>query len=477
MSEIKKTTSSHCEEANLHGINKPNGEPFPCGKLAVKIMRCEKDGRDYAMCEWCADTNTRRGMVEYSYAPEESPLKKKPEQEVQPPAKEVISFEIKNPMEIFCTPNGLDEVINKFEVYVRSIDRDISTPKGRDNIRSIAFDIAKNKKQIEKMGTALTEEWRENTKKVNAEKKRGVERMQLIQDDIRRPLTEWEDKDDARIKKHEEIITFIVAARNEPFDKNLGLESAQIKRLMDNLPEIMNRDWEEFSNRAIQEVDATRLHLDTMYHLSLKMEKDAADLTRLRQEEEERTRAFHKLYDDAEREDIAFNAAAKARKEAEEKADREAQAERDRVENERQEDARKAQKALDDAAAETEAANERTRKANEKAAEDKAALDKVLADALQAAEDAKAEALKKADREKNDAIEKERERIADEKAREDKAAQERERNKAHKSKINNEALSSIQAALDVAAEEGKDPAQMIIIAIAKGVVPHVSIKY
>lgn len=409
-------------------------------------------------------------MVEYSYAPEESPLKKAaPKQEVQPPTKEVISFEIKNPMEIFCTPNGLDEAIDKFEVYVRSIDRDISTPKGRDNIRSIAFDIAKNKKHIEKMGTALTEEWRENTKKVNAEKKRGVERMQLIQDDIRRPLTEWEAKDEKRVSDHELYLNILIETR----DVSINFTSEHIKERLARIPDLMARDWEEFSDRAIKEADITTKHLEMKLKEALKAESDAADLARLRAEEEERTKAFHRLYDDAEREDIAFNAAAKARREAEEKAEREAQAERERVENERQQEASKAQKALDDAAAATEAANERTRKAQEKAAEDKAALDKVLADALQAAEDAKAEALKKADREKEEALAKERKRVADEKAREEKAQAERERNQAHKKKINNEVAEMLNQQLKIPISDAKE----IVIAIAQGKVPHVSIKY
>ncbi len=294
---------------------------------------------------------------------------------------------------------------------------------------------------------------------MNAERKRAWERMEALQEEIRKPLMDWEERDKRRLEAHEAALALVVAARNDPF---AGTDSALIKERMDNLPGLMNREWEEFSMKAIQEADASRLHLETMYHLSLKMEKDAADLARLRAEEEERTRKFHALYQEAHDENVAFTAAYNARRAAEEKAAKAAEAERQRVEREAQAERERVQREKEEAAAAAETerqrieqqrldAEERTRKAQEKAAADKATMDKVLADALQAAEDAKAEALRKADAEKAAAIEKERQSVADEKAREEKATAERERNRAHKKKINNEVLEAIQKAA-IAAE-------------------------
>lgn len=389
---------------------------------------------------------------------------------------------IQNPLQAFSTPNGLDSIIDKIEAEAKSIDRDISTEAGRDNIRSLAFKLAKSKTFLDKMGKDLTEEQRAQITAVNAERKRAWERMEALQEEIRAPLTEWEQRDKRRIEAHEAVINLIVAARNDPFDKTAGLESDLIKARMDNLPALMNREWEEFSMKSIQEVDATRLHLETMYRLALKQEKDAAELARLRAEEEERRRIAHE-------EQIA----AKARKEAEEKAaqaaeaerqrvEAAAQAERERVQREKDEAAAAAQKKLDDAETERKRieqqridADERTRKAQEKAAADKAAMDKVLADALQAAEDAKAEALKKADAEKVAAIEKERKRVADEKAHDEKVQAERERNKAHQGKVNREAVTALIAIDHPALTE--DLAKLIITAIAKGAISHVKISY
>lgn len=65
--ELAKLTDSgatHCEEANLYGILNPITKvPLDCGKPAVFKMACKKDGRIYNMCEWCGETNVRRGMI------------------------------------------------------------------------------------------------------------------------------------------------------------------------------------------------------------------------------------------------------------------------------------------------------------------------------------------------------------------------------------------------------------------------------
>ena len=37
---------------------------IPCNAPATKVLYCNRDKRDYRMCDMCADHNVRRGMVE-----------------------------------------------------------------------------------------------------------------------------------------------------------------------------------------------------------------------------------------------------------------------------------------------------------------------------------------------------------------------------------------------------------------------------
>jgi hypothetical protein len=371
---------------------------------------------------------------------------------------ELTIISIQNPLQVFSTPNGLDSIIDKIEADAKSIDRDISTEAGRDNIRSLAFKLAKSKTFLDKMGKDLTEEQRAQIAVVNAERKRAWERMEALQEEIRKPLTEWENRDKLRIQAHEDALLKIVD--NALFMHGLsGIfynpDSGTIKYRINKIPELMNREWEEFSARAIQKADETRLKLDSLYDDVLKKEADAAELARLRAEEEARQRREHDE-----------RVAAEATRAAEEKAARDAEIERQRVEKE-----------LHDAA-------DRQRQIEEKALRDKAdaeaalaAAEKKAADDAAAAAKALKDAQEKAERDKQAALKKQQDDAAAAKAAEDAATRKREADQAHKKKINNEAMTCIQAVIDEATRQGEDPAKMIIIAIAKGVINHVKISY
>ena len=48
-----------CEEAALI-----SSEVYiPCNKPATQVLHCDRDRRDYRMCDFCADHNIRRGMT------------------------------------------------------------------------------------------------------------------------------------------------------------------------------------------------------------------------------------------------------------------------------------------------------------------------------------------------------------------------------------------------------------------------------
>ena len=98
-------------------------------------------------------------------------------------------------------------------------------------------------------------------------------------------------------------------------------------------------------------------------------------------------------------------------------------------------------------------------------------VERAQADQIEAEQKAQ-EALKRADIERIAAVAKERLRIEDEQREERIAAEARAKNKAHRLKIDNEALGAI-IALDIP----MDRAQDLLIAIDKGLIPHVTIQY
>ena len=93
-------------------------------------------------------------------------------------------------------------------------------------------------------------------------------------------------------------------------------------------------------------------------------------------------------------------------------------------------------------------------------------------DAEKLAEQDRLQAAAKAKRDQEAAVEAERQRVAAQKKADAEEAEKRAKNRAHRLKIDNEALGAI-----VALEIPMDRAQDLLIAIAKGAVPHVTIEY
>lgn len=164
---------------------------------------------------------------------------------------------------------------------------DVSTKKGRDEIASLAYKVAKTKVALDKQGLALTGEWRENTKKVNATRTKIEDRLVELQTKVRQPLTDWETAEASRLEKHQAKLDFLLSLITTP----LGLPSGELKDMLKVVDETVIDDaWEEFQDRAaIAKQDATTA-LSRLIETAEKQEADAAELAELRAAQVERDR-------------------------------------------------------------------------------------------------------------------------------------------------------------------------------------------
>ena len=326
-----------------------------------------------------------------------------------------------------------DAILQKVKAHVP----DVSTKKGRDEIKSLAHKIAKTKVALDKQGLALTGEWRENTKKVNATRTKIEARLEELQASVRKPVDDWEAAEDARIDKHKEALDTLLSF----ITVSLGHSSADLKGMLQSVEEtVVDQSWEEFQDRAaIAKQDATAA-LTRLIAVAEKQEADAAELAALRAAQAERDRQ------DAER---------RAAEEA-------TRVEAERVERERQaEEQRKSEIA--------NAAAEAAERAEREAAERVAAAEREAAEAKEQAareiEQAKAKALA-------DAQEREQAEAA---ARSAEEAEQRRRDadKEHRKAVNNSIVTALIACAGITTEQAK----MIVVDIASGLVPNITLKY
>lgn len=353
---------------------------------------------------------------------------------------ELVKLEELKAVDVY-SGNGLDAIIENIRKQASIVGLDVEKKKDRDFMRSSAANVAKAKTKLDAMGKSLTEEWKTKSKAVDASRKAMREKLDALKEEVRAPLTEYENREKLRIEKLDAVYDLIV---------NLGKiycattdTALAVGELEGNIKQLNEMAIDE--SLAERELDCIKAHrrsiekLETTIAGIKKAEQQAAELEdlRLRQEQEEKEKR------EAE---IAEQAAEQARQEAA------------KVMLEQQEAAENAAK---------EAAD-REAKAKQDVIDAKA---KAKHDAEQAELRLKQQA-EQAELDKQVAIKAEQQRQVDEAAKQAKEAAEREANKAHKKKVNNEAMQSfIDGGLDEVA------AKLAVTLLAKKVIKHAQINY
>lgn len=330
--------------------------------------------------------------------------------------------------------------LNRFVEAVRAevIDEvpDLSTDKGRKRIASVAATVARSKTAVEGVGRAYLKQLKDIPKVIEKELREFEAAMNEIRDQVRKPLTEYENAETARKDAIEDAIQGIVDLGT----LHGGENSIQIRQKQADL-EALIINAETYQERLEEAEQKRKFYISAMAAPLAKAQTDehnAAEHERLRKELAAR-----------DEQDRIREAAAKAVEEERQRAAQQQQAQRD-------EDARKLREA-----------DERAQRAEQ---------------GRQAVErQAQQERDQAAQREEQARLQ-ERQRQEQETAEQKRLDDERAANRAHCGAINKAALDALmlvnmsgpdQEASYMSAVEAK----AIIAAIVRGQIPAVAITY
>jgi len=339
-------------------------------------------------------------------------------------------------LQVYSTPGGLDPLIEQIREKVAGTVYDMSTAKGRAECASDAFKVAKSKTAIEKLGKALSAEYKEIPKKIDAERRRAFDALEALQAQVRQPLTDWERAEEARVARLKSGVEWFHLRAEE----NRDLDSAELRASIEEVgARVVDESWEEFEAEAHRMKARALDSLTQALAAREKYEAEQAELARLRAEAEAR-----RIQDEKDR--IAREAAEAATRaaEAKAKAEREAAARREAHAKAAAEQAERAR--LE--------AIERQKQAEARAEAERLAAEQRAKDAAEAARLAEIQ------------------RQADEAARIEAEQKAREADRAHRAKTNNVAVAALVAG-GLTAEDAK----LAITLIAQGKVPAVRINY
>jgi colicin import membrane protein len=188
--------------------------------------------------------------------------------------------------EVVFAPGGVDALLAKLEADVRAVPTDLTTNKGRDAIKSLAHKVTRSKTALDAMGKALTEDWRLRTNAVNAERQVIRNRLDALAEEVRRPVTTWENAEKARLAGHKDALLAIA----EGPDYGAVESSEEIALRLAHLEGLYDRDWQEFRDQAKRALAAEIARTEGLHQRALEREAAEAEALRLRLEAEEEAR-------------------------------------------------------------------------------------------------------------------------------------------------------------------------------------------
>ena len=356
-------------------------------------------------------------------------------------------------VEAYKVEGGAQSLFDRIAEQVRSVVPDLSTDKKRKEVASLAAKVSKTKVAFDNHGKTLKEQYTVITNKIDTDRKLFRDQCDALRDEIRKPLTDWENADKERIARHEGRIFGI---------KRL-IELCENQNSMFIQDQILALDILIIDNFEEYEQEAKLAKFETLEKLRTILK--AREIYEAEQEEIEASRIAEQQRIQQERDaQIAREATEKAQREAEEKARFEAErVQREKAESEQREAKLKheAEQALIREQQLKEQAEQQARQAE---------IDKALA--IERAE----QAAKQAEHNKQLAIQAERERItreAKEKEEAERKEQERrEADKAHKKQVCDAILAEL-AKINIDEKTGQD----LIKAIYNNQIPNIKITF
>lgn len=358
--------------------------------------------------------------------------------EVLPPASDsvdIIQLGFDQPEIVLLDPVRQKEFVDKVREASTIEDVDISTSKGREEVRKMAAKVTRAKTMLDQARKDLTADYRKKVSDINDAGKAVVTQLDELADEVRAPLTAWEEVEKAREARCNDVIVWLQNAGIVMQDDTSATIRARGKQAYEI--QITKEEYGKRFDEALGIKTGVVSTLRSALEYAIKIEDERLELDRLRKEAAER--------DERDRQE----------REARE------------VEARRVEAARVAEEAR--IAAEKDAA-ERVKRAADQAAEEAA---RRVAEAKQREVDEANQRAAAAERAQREAAEKAAQEKAAKEAAERAEQEKRERSRNHRSQIH----AKTQIELSKAGGITDEQALAIVRGLVAGKFSHIRIEY
>lgn len=352
---------------------------------------------------------------------------------------------------LFTEGDGIDAMLADIRKQAASLVPDITTAKGRKEIASVAYAVAKTKTYLDGLGKDLTAQYKAIPARIDANRKLIRDTLDALKDEVRAPLTQYEEAETARV----EALQARLARFNELGSAaSVEIAATQLQAMLLEVEKTaLDDSWQELLPQATVAKELAAKRLGETLATRQKYEAEQAELEELRKKQIEQERI------DRER---LIAEQARLQEENRQRLEREAAQHR---ELEAQRQAQAAQQAAEQARRDSEASELARQQAEARR----------IADAEQAElrrQEAERKAALHAEAVAAQAAEQERQRIAEEQRLKDEETARRLADRDHRGKVNS---SIVMDLMGLAVDE--DVAKNIVKHIANNKIAHLTINY
>lgn len=160
---------------------------------------------------------------------------------------------------IFEGADKIGELIDTIttEARARAGTVDATTEKGRAALVSLAYTVARTKTTIDDLGKSQVEGIKKAAKVIDDSRKIARDRLDALRDEIRKPVTEFENREKARVENHRRSLTGLEALGVI----HVGTSLVELNRRAESLAAFDTAAMEEFVERAkeLKEIGIARV--------------------------------------------------------------------------------------------------------------------------------------------------------------------------------------------------------------------------
>lgn len=229
--------------------------------------------------------------------------KAKPAEKETPKTDLVVATEIQPAILFGEDHQSLEDLLQSIKNEVSTIVPDITTAKGRKAITANVSRITKSKTLLDKVGKDYNAAQKELLKTFDARRKHAFTFLEDLQKEVRKPLTEWENKEKDRIAKCEGVVNAFIKT-SEDSDSWMNYSANELRDLLDSVEEVtITKRLAEFEDEAAQAKSNAIKNINIAIQSRVNYDEDQEELKKLREKsaEDDRVRLESNQKAEAER--------------------------------------------------------------------------------------------------------------------------------------------------------------------------------